>query len=271
MIARAVHDWYQIPRAKIAFSLLCAAFREETGYTISNSWFRKLSHVFATERTIRTGAADCHLADLPEIFVERAFYRIVAQNTIAVDEKPWLLRKIAPKSFLVGKDVAIGPIYKPLHTMLKGSPVYMICAVAVSGVLLYALSDVPFVIDTFNAFLLRLIELIPRDRQRRWLLVDNASFHAIDEMVAEELGQASMGVTHTAPSTCCLDPIEEFFAHCVQIMQRRYEIAVVQTGHFVPVNRAQFKDMIKASVDEAGAADLTPLFARAGLVNAPGF
>jgi hypothetical protein len=48
---------------------------------------------------------------------------------------------------------------------------------------------------------------------------------------------------------------------------RRYNAEVVRTGRFVPVTRDELKVMIRRSVEEAGAHDLTPLFLRAGLVS----
>jgi hypothetical protein len=139
----------------------------------------------------------------------------------------------------------------------------------VFGVIVYALSDKPFTIPLFNAFVLRLLRLIPKDGRRRFMLIDNASFHAIDYFVRQEMETVTLGVTHTAPSTCAFDPIEEFFAHAQQIATRKYEDRALTAGQIIGMTRVEFKELICESVDEAGARDLSGIFARAGLMAAP--
>jgi hypothetical protein len=265
VVARAVKRFLETPRPGIKRIDLQQWFESETGIDIDYSYFRVLVKKFGRKRTVRTGMVDCRLGDLPEVFIERAMWGICAENVIAVDEKPWLLRKVAPSSYWVGQGVATSELYKPLHKLLNASPIYMICAVAKGGVVIYALSDKPYTIPLFNQFLLRLALAMPADGFYRWVLMDNASFHAIDEETLEAMGEVSLGVTHTAPSTCALDPIEEFFGHCTHMLARKYARAVMETGRFVPIDGAGLRMLIVETVDEAGALDLTHIFCRANL------
>ena len=158
--------------------------------------------------------------------------------------------------YWVAKGVHVGGVWKPLYRLLKGAPIYMVCAISVMGVLIYALSDKPFTITLFNSFLLRLIELIPSYGASRFMLIDNASFHAIDLHVRELMDEVMLGVTHTAPSTCALDPIEEFFGATQTRVARKYEAIASQMNQIVSLTRSQFKQLICEAVDEVGASDM---------------
>jgi hypothetical protein len=126
--------------------------------------------------------------------------------------------------------------------------------------------DHPITTSLFNSFILRLLRVIPRDGARRYLLIDNASFHALDSEVQEEMETVRLGVTHTAPSTCAFDPIEEFFAQCSAYVVRKYGEMASRQGRIVAMTRGQFKDLICEAVDAVGAQDLTAIYGRAGLL-----
>jgi hypothetical protein len=98
----------------------------------------------------------------------------------------------------------------------------MACAVA--GLLTRALGDGPFTIELFHAFILR-------------LLIGNASFHALGDAVQDTLGEVKMGVAHTRRSSCALDPIEEFRAHCAQELTSKYDERVMAEGWIVALTR----------------------------------
>ena len=148
--------------------------------------------------------------------------------------------------------------------LVEPGPIYLIACVCVRGLVLFALSDEPFTTRAFNAFLLRVTEVLPRDGQRRFLLIDNATIHAIEDVVEEELAKRVIGVTHTPPSGCFFDPIEEFFAIVHQYFLRKYEVAAT-TGNALVLNRARVRQLIISAVQEAGERDLSKIFARAGL------
>lgn len=47
----------------------------------------------------------------------------------------------------------------------------------------------------------------------KFLLIDNASFHEIDEHIKENLKGRNITITRTPPIGCLFNPIEEFFSY----------------------------------------------------------
>jgi hypothetical protein len=197
----------------------------------------------------------------------RAVYRITAYNTVSIDEKPFSPKKYAPTCVWQRRDQT-GRIFKPLHKMLQQAPVYVIAAVDVRGLVRVALSDAPIKTETFNVFIHGVLEYIPCDGVERWILIDNASFHALDDATEEELGKKNVGVTHTAPSTCFLDPIEEFFGMVTASFLSLYHTEVMSSDRFV-VTREKVKELVRESFRLCGSTSLEGAFARAGLLLTP--
>jgi hypothetical protein len=214
------------------------------------------------DEDIRSGAADCEIEHIPSVITERVFYHIGAWNTIAIDEKPMNMKKFAPNSYRILKRSKHGPVYKPIFKMMKQSHFYLVGAITCHGLLLFAISDVPYNTDSFNQFLINVTRSIPPDGVQRWLLIDNALFHAIDPVVQEILCDMKIGVTHTAPSTCFFDPIEEFFGELHAVFLRRYEKYVLMTGRIVPLTREEIRQLIVQCVLDAGNHDMSKIYAR---------
>ena len=107
--------------------------------------------------------------------------------------------------------------------------------------------------------------MIPRDGVQRWFLIDNAPFHGILRQTAVALGRAHVGITHTAPSSCFLNPIEEFFAQLASKFQEMYGRAVLKHDRYI-IPRDQVKEMIIRSAQIVGRRDCAAIFERAGLI-----
>jgi hypothetical protein len=118
-------------------------------------------------------------------------------------------------------------MYRPLYKMLKGGPIYLIAVVSGRGLVCYHLRDSAFCKDSFTAFCKRIAESVPRDAKGRWLLLDNASFHALDEFTWEDFVQAKVGLTFAAPSGCFTSPIEEWFGMVAARFTNLYHAAVI--------------------------------------------
>jgi hypothetical protein len=123
---------------------------------------------------------------------------------------------------------------------------------------MFALNNDPYVTMSFNAFTIKLAE-VANPEQESFALMDNASFHHLYEITKEALAAKKLNVTRTAPSTCFLDPIEEYFAIVQQLFQKKLYTKIVRNGKLVPVSRQQVKGMIIASVYEAGECSSTEL------------
>jgi hypothetical protein len=187
-------------------------------------------------------------------------------NVIAVDEKPWVVGKFAMRHVVVLKDDPTGPIFCPVHRALNMKPFYMISAITAYGVLAFDLLDEPLNITSFNAFLVHVARHVPRDGVRRFICMDNASFHKVDRAIHDILADANLAITYTAPSTCFLNPIEEHFAEAQQGFQRRMEELCLISDRVVPFSREEYRQLIIESVLEAGCHDQTNLFLRAGFL-----
>jgi hypothetical protein len=238
-------------------------FYDETHLIVSYSYFCRCVDRLTAQKTVRTGAADMDLRNLPEVVMERAFYGISWHNTWVIDEKPFVLRKSAPHSYYIAKDAPLGPLYRPLYKMLKGGPVYLIAVVCVRGLVCYHLSDSPFNSRSFSAFCKRMVEYVPRDGKRRWLLMDNASFHNLDEFTWQDFVEAKVGVTHTPPSGCFMSPIEEWFGMVSARFTKMYHAAVISEHKYV-LTRSKVVELVHAAVMACGCHDLSKLYARAG-------
>jgi hypothetical protein len=121
---------------------------------------------------------------------------------------------------------------------------------------------------TFNAFMLNVIRAVPADGTERWFLMDNASFHALEDLVEKQMGEKHIGITHTAPSTCFLDPIEEFFSVVTSRFLNIYYQEVLKDGHLM-LTREKVKQLIRQSFRECGPISLIGSFARPCLLLTP--
>jgi hypothetical protein len=258
------HQRPAVPRTR-----LLAHFIREGGGKISQSYFNKLTKAFTKIRTRKTGGADCILEEIPQVLWERAFFGMHLDNVISVDEKPWVPGNLTTRNVIVSKDDPPGPIFCPVHRALSMKPFYMISALTSHGLLVFELLDEPVNITSFNAFLIQIAAIVPRDGVRRFICLDNASFHKIDVAIHDVLAEANLAVTFTAPCTCFLNPIEEHFSEAQQGFQRRIFDLCLTTGRVVPFDRAECRQMIIDSTLEAGRHDQTPLFLRAGFMWRP--
>jgi hypothetical protein len=261
-----VGDWLRRKsRPGVSKSLMWEQFKAEAGLGVSRTHFSRVFRRCAKMRTLSTGGADLRIRDLAAIPAGTGYYGVFQWNTIAVDEKEFNLKKYAPNSCWVARDAGVRAVYKPLHKMLKQSPIYMVSAIAVSGLVLFALSDTPFDTGSFNEFLEQVIERLPRDGVRRWLRLDNAKFHRILPETARMLGQRGVGISNTAPSSCFMNPIEEHFSQVASKFHDSYARAVVQRDRYV-VPREEVKEMIVDAAQCVGRRDNRAIFARAGLI-----
>ena len=72
-------------------------------------------------------------------------------------------------------------------------------------------------------------------------------------------------MTHTAPSSCFLNPIEEHFAQVEAQFQRLYDEEVLKYDQYV-VPRANVRRLVSRAVRIVGVRDCRDIFARAGLI-----
>jgi hypothetical protein len=255
----------ETPKKGVRQGLLRSQFESEMNVKISREYFRRLIRRYGRKRTIRTGGADFDARNFPRVIAERALLGVVAWNSIAVDEKPFVVKKYARNSYWIAKDSQLGAIYRPLYRLLKqAGPIYLISAICVRGLVCFSLSDAPIHTDYFNDFLEGALAFVPQDGLQRFFVIDNASFHGIKRRTARLLGQAHVGISHTAPSSCFLNPIEEHFAQMEAKFQELYDVAVLQYDQYV-VPRDRVRKIIIKAVTLLGERDNCAIYARAGL------
>jgi hypothetical protein len=268
MVREQIKAWFAEGRPAVQRRVLRGKFIRDIGTRVSESYFRTVVAREITERTVRTGAMDMIPRTLAQVLAERAFYRILARNTIAIDEKPIKMANYAPHSIFIEKEAARrhGPTYKPIHKARTGGPVYLLSAVGVSGVVAYALSDEPYTTESFNAFVLVVCSRLPPpdDRDFWWLLLDNASFHGILDVVRPVLGRAKIGITFTAPSTCFLNPCEEHFAQVDSKFRQLVDREIIEHEQYV-LPRRRMHELIIEAVELVAHRDNSAIVHRAAL------
>lgn len=242
-----VKKFYDNPRPNISMVLLHKVFVEETKTAISYSHFCMLSKECTSVKTVRTGAAEIKLKQLAEVISERASFDINAFNCISIDEKPFVLKHYMVRSARVRKEHK-GSLYESMLYGYKQKPFYLIAAVTCYGVISYRLYDDPITTSDFQSFLIHVVTTHSFDRTM-FLLFDNASFHGIDDITAQIIGENNFNITKTPPSGCFTDPIEEFFAIVHSQFKRLYQEEVVRHGVYNTLSRGQVKNLIQKAID----------------------
>lgn len=62
-----------------------------------------------------------------------------------------------------------------------------------------------------------------------FLLIDNASFHRVDESIKELMIEKRIAFTRARPMGYLFDPIEEFFANSYKIQQKKIKNMVAKS------------------------------------------
>jgi transposase len=188
-------------------------------------------------------------------------------NTYAIDEKPIIINNFRQKEVRVAFVNKGKMASNKVHTykFLDGlSNIYLICAITSNCVVLYHLSDTPITTQIFNAFILGLCNRIAHAEKGKFLLIDNASFHGIDESVKEIMKGKNLAFTRTPPMGCLFNPIEEFFACFDKILHRKVNSVINKSTE--AITQELFVELIHASVMEASDMDLKQIYRRAGLL-----
>lgn len=247
----AISMYFSVPRPNITKKLLYAEFINiYPDCSVSYRQFVRISSQITKKKTIKTGAAECRISDIPTVIADRIYFGIRHNNVYSIDEKPFIPKKFSVNSVIVPKNYN-SQVYKAIHNLKNLSPIYLIMATTYKGITLYALSDLPFSTISFNGFLLKLSSVLPIHHERCFVLIDNASFHDIDENVKESLMEKNLSITHTAPSTCFFDPIEEVFSIINKQFLELYYKRIQETKKIVPLNKESFKELIILAIQNS--------------------
>jgi hypothetical protein len=251
------------PRPNVAIKYLYALFPSDTSnQQISYEHFRIIMNEISKVKVVKTGGADCKLPQLAGVLVQRILSGVRAENTISIDEKCFILKNKIPWKIRCLKDHHF-PIYLPIFKNLNIPPIYLICCISLEGIPLFALSNDPINTLTFNAFIYKLFKSHGYQESPKFFLLDNAKFHQIETPVQEHIYSMNFLVTHTAPSTCLLNPIEEFFSMVASKFQSRLSQAIVRTGKFVPFLRKEIEHEIIGAIIDSKKFNFRGAFNRA--------
>ena len=245
-----IHKFYSTPKPNVRLTSLHSIFlAENTEVHISYAHFCRLSRELTAVRTIKTGGVEVDLRKLASVIAGRAFHGINFTNTIAIDEKPVVIKNYLTRSIRVLKNHK-GPMYKSMMYGIKMPPFYIIAAVDKNGLISFKVSDKPIHKEDFESFLAH-VAIANRNDAKQYLLFDNASFHDVCPECLDILKENNFDVTKTSPSSCFLDPIEEFFGIFDTCFKEKYQKAIVTTGHFNPLTRHEIYELIINCLNEA--------------------
>ncbi|KAK8861049.1 hypothetical protein M9Y10_012741 [Tritrichomonas musculus] len=99
------------------------------------------------------------------------------------------------------------------------SNLYLLCCIAHNAVFLYHLTETHINTQILNAFFHNLVSNIKEIEYGQFLLIDNASFHSIEDFIIDNMKQ-KFGITRTPPLGCLFNPIEEFFSCFDDILRK---------------------------------------------------
>lgn len=268
MLKKLVEDWAD-KKAFLPNEITEAfqEFKDETQIEISRTHFFRIFSQYTKIQVIKTGGVFARSIDVIETIVKRSYYGVKMWNTYSIDEKPIIISnykstKVRVTSPHKGK-VPANKIknFKKLDNL---SNLYLICCITFNGVLLYHLSESPLNTVSFNAFLHKLCTIIQPKNYLQYLLLDNASFHFIEDINIENMKEKKIAITKTPPLGCLFNPIEEFFAFFDKILKRKIKSYLNQNNY--QINQEKFIDLIHSSIKEAINMDLKQIFRRAGIL-----
>ena len=112
------------------------------------------------------------------------------KNTYCIDEKPIIVNNYKSKKIRV-TSIHSGKVpsnaIESYNMLDKLSNLYLLCCISCDGIILYHLSENPIDTSKFNAYMHRLCSTIPENESGPYLLIDNATFHSLDEFVKQEM------------------------------------------------------------------------------------
>ena len=259
--------WRKSPRHSISITQLHSLFIKETNIQCSYQYFKDVTNKLTKVQSIKTGGYYARFEDVANVIVARAIHHVTKQNTICLDEKPFVPKKYGSKWLRVlktHKGKATAKQLKCPNPFKDLVPAYLICAISSKRVVCYAILDEPLNKETFNSFVWKLISHIPDLGKRQYILFDNASFHGVLPITYEKLDVNGIAITRTPPLGCFMDPIEEFFGQVHQEFKDLFQNRITCDEL---ITRGEFKTMIHAAVQCANATcDFEMLYNRAGLI-----
>ena len=246
-----------------AYSLFINETNAKVSKTHVNNIFSNLTRI----QKIKTGGIYTRSKDLVETIVQRSIYGVSMMNTVSIDEKPIIINNLKQKSVRISKKhrgkMPSNKI-KSFKLLDNLNNLYLLCAITFNGVFLYHISDTPITTTIFNAFLLKLSNLINYESNGRFVLIDNASFHGIEEIVQNAMRFKKLAITRTPPLGCLFNPIEEFFAYFDYILRREIKKFLQKSNQLL--TQDEFIDIIHKSIRMTTEIDFKKIFRRAGLL-----
>lgn len=167
-----------------------ALFLRETQTKVSRSYFFEIFSQYTKVQVVKTGGVYTKNNDIVETIVKRSFYGVNMKNTYSIDEKPIIVNNYKSKKVRVTSNhrgKVPSNIVSAYNMMDKLSNLYLLCCISYEGIILYHLSENPIDTAKFNAFMHKLLYSIPKNDFGQFLLIDNATFHSLDEFIKQEM------------------------------------------------------------------------------------
>lgn len=260
MFKRAIAKWMEL-KLHVPNDIIKANsdFITETGLQVSRSHFFNVFSNITLVQNIKTGGVYTRNQEFIDVIVQRSYYGVNIENTYAIDENSIIVNNFKQKSVITLKKHKRKIPSNQVHGfnyLDKIKNAYLICCITCNCVVLYHISETPINTTKFNAFLRKLVSMINSPRGN-FLLIDNASFHGVDESIKELMMEISI--------PCIFDPTEEFFANFDKILHKKIKNMVVKSE--VSLEQETFIELIHASIFNASKMNLKQIFRRSGIMD----
>lgn len=265
----AINDWYLLsPKKSVPIKELWELFIKETKLEVSYNYFLKTTNKITKVQSIKTGGYYARFTDFIQMTVNRSFNFVRFDNTISIDEKPFVPKKFFNKNLRVHasfRGKATAQFLQSTNPLKNLIPYYLLCAISCEKVVLFHINDNPINSQIFNSFIEKVSQEFPQNQRDIYFLFDNATFHNVDKKIEEDLNNNKIYITKTIKLGCFTNPIEEFFSlvqyYFLKILYKR--IIYLDTD----INKEEYLLFIKKSVRFASkACNYKLIFARAGLL-----
>ena len=224
------------PSRKVQYAQYVASY----GY-VSEKYFLKIAKKSSKTVSLKTGGANLRMNDVFDCLTDRAIYGLNTENTISIDEKVFVPKKYSTTTSTVGIE-HVG--FVPAYSVQLGDKQYFTLQMAITSneILYYNMIESSATSETFNQFICKVVDCIPDDGNRRFIILDNGKFHKTSSITDQLLRDKHLALCFNPPLACFLNPIEEVFSFVssqvnqditLKSMQREFSFSTSQLAEMV--------------------------------------
>lgn len=236
-----VYDFFQTHTLLPSRNYQHAVFCEEHG-KISKRYFNGLARKYSKTVSLKTGGVNAKTSKIVECIIERTNKGVNYSNTLSYDEKVFAPRNYVPSSVTVGI-THTGPVPSNFIKFQHTEFFTLQMIITSDAILFWRIIKGSVNKELFNKFFIKIISLIPNDFKTRFIVLDNASFHQIEEKTHQLYAEKNIEFLFNPPLCCFLNPIEEVFSWISAKVNERIEWKILANRNIE--NQKSLIDIVK--------------------------